>query len=226
MTTFVDLFHPLHTYMSGLGDLAIFPLHVLQPILLKAGGRKVRVLSGGLKRLFDEVNTRLNVSLSHSAFASDNAGLVIAKVIRSSRAWVSITVEGGECIYYNGSELLRDFGPSLASLKHCLHTLVISDMSIEADTLISLSKVLTALTGLHTLELSILGSGETASASLATSLMVLTELRSLNLSYIHIGLKCVASWALSLTTLTCLNSLKLSNNRIEPSGAALLAPSL
>ena len=176
--------------------------------------------------MFDEANTSLNIGLSRSAFSSADVGLHIAKVIRSSKALGSVTVKN-KCPPHNFSNMLRGFIPSLASLKS-LHTLVLSDSSMETDVVISLSKVLTALTGLHTLDISVHGYGDidAASESIATSLMGLSRLRSLDLSGNNIGLNYAASLALSLIALTGLNTLKLCNNGIGPEGAASLAPSL
>ena len=222
--------HACITAASGLGYLAIFPLDVLEIILLKAGARKIRAINSTLKRVFDEVNASLSISPRRFRSSSDNddIGLLIGNVIRSSRALVSLMIHGSvfQSAYAWSScaseRLIDAIITSWGTLKG-LQTLRLPETNIGPEGAASLAPALMALTGLRTLDLNGNALGPAGASSLALSLMMLTDL---DLGGNALGSEGAAFLAPFLMALTGLSKVKLGYNDLGPAGAASLATSL
>jgi hypothetical protein len=201
-----------YVILSGLGHLAVLPKEVLQLILTKAGSHKsARSLSHGFKDLFDETQTTLVVGEPKRIYPSD-IGQLIADVIKSTKALVSVTVKG--LATHDGTKPILHIASSLAALKD-LRTLVISDNDMGRSFARYLAPLLNQLTGLQALEMSCCSIVPSSLPYLTISMSALTRLQTLKLRRNSLGPDGMSSLAPSLMVLTGLQTLNLSWNDLE-----------
>lgn len=126
---------PPTMHASDLGNLAIFPIEVLKTILLRAGDRVVRVVSTGLKHLFDEFSTTLSIigpPKSSRGYPS-GVGKFMSTMIRNQRkALVSITVRSHHPSRDFSPFHMSQFARSLTTVKG-LQRLVLSLNHFASD---------------------------------------------------------------------------------------------